>query len=292
MIENDISSEMRGMLLVTCGNSLLPFLWLLILEEDVWIDTKSLVIFDTLLFFFNTYVDLPAYSPVYKTTDWWFSNHWTFLQNLPQGNNVFVNLALLWLHSPAADCLSLSHGLAVWEPPPWGTGCETWFPHWGKEKKRLFCLVCCGLGLLTSQEHTNLSFLFSPLSCSVYSGYLWSFYATLCWHMVSNTGKEYREILSKKSLWQLDFAQYLWIVAPATFFCLFPETMIVLIKYILERICACYCSVCKDQLSLPYMQCAISGLCSTSSFVLWLCCLLTLVQLISYLLELGLAGLN
>lgn len=51
MIENDISSEMRGMLLVTCGNSLLPFLWLLILEEDVWIDTKSLVIFDTLLFF-------------------------------------------------------------------------------------------------------------------------------------------------------------------------------------------------------------------------------------------------
>lgn len=193
--------------------------------------------------FFNTYVDLPAYSPVYKTTDWWFSNHWTFLQNLPQGNNVFVNLALLWLHSPAADCLSLSHGLAVWEPPPWGTGCETWFPHWGKEKKRWFCLVCCGLGLLTSQEHTNLSFLFSPLSCSVYSGYLWSFYATLCWHMVPKTGKEYREILSKKSRWQLDFAQYLWLVAPATFFCLFPETMIVLIKYILERICACYCSV-------------------------------------------------
>lgn len=38
--------------LVTCGNSLLPFLWLLILEEDAWIHTKFLLIFDALFFFF------------------------------------------------------------------------------------------------------------------------------------------------------------------------------------------------------------------------------------------------
>ena len=143
MIENYIYSDTHSwfsyMWKFTTSISLAPNPWRGCMDRY----KISAYIWYSSFFFLNMYVDCPAYSPVYKTTGQWFSSHWTFLQNLPQGNDVFVNLALLWFHRPAANCLSLSCGLTVWEPPLWGPRCETWFHHWGKERKRLFGLVCC-----------------------------------------------------------------------------------------------------------------------------------------------------
>lgn len=97
--------------------------------------------------------------------------------------------------------------------------------------------------------------------------------------MGSKTKEEFRESLSKMSLWQLEFAQYLWLVAPTFFFFSWKNNSFYRIQNN-KNLCLfnwyrLNCSICKDQVSLPYIQCAVPGLCSNSSFILWLCCLLT-----------------